>query len=52
MRQSYEKCAVQGEMHGIFLGAWRMVATLCTIACKVLGSTPRVPAMRNFAQSL
>lgn len=41
--------AVQGEMHGKFLGAWQEMPHFA-LWCKVRGSTPRVPAMRDFAQ--
>ena len=41
--------AVQGEMHGKFLGAWQEMPHFA-LWCRVRGSTPRVPAMRDFAQ--
>ena len=36
-------------MHGKFLGAWQEMPHFA-LWCKVRGSTPRVPAMRDFAQ--
>nr|DAE30309.1 MAG TPA: hypothetical protein [virus sp. ct5rm7] len=41
--------AVQGEMHGNFLGTWQEMPHFA-LSCRGRGSIPRVPAMRDVTQ--